>query len=274
MKLNTLSIAAAIVVIALLSFSAFAQDPTPQPEVKPAEPQANTTQPEAKPTDPQPTVIGNPAVKAVPPDPSKVEAARKRADSATRVVIQIMNKSDKSIPHDLMQKADAVVVFPGVLKGAFLVGGQGGKGIVVRRTKDGWSAPAFLKMAGGSFGPQIGGSKIDYIMLIMNDKGLKGLLQDKFEMGGEASVSAGPIGRNAAASTNATFDAEILTYSMSKGAFIGASLKGAVITQDDELNRGIYGKSAKEMLLKDIVLADQAPEDLQGFPKIVGRFSK
>jgi len=108
----------------------------------------------------------------------------------------------------------------------------------------------------------------------MNEKGLKGLFEDKFEMGGEASVSAGPIGRNAAASTNATFDAEILTYSMSKGAFIGASLKGAVITQDDDLNRGIYGKTAKELLLRDGVVADQAPEDLQGFPKIVGRFSK
>jgi len=259
MKYIKLSSFAAVILAACFSANAFSQDTTTPPQDPKLTPQTVTVGPDTKPYE---------------PDAKKVDEGRKRADSATRVVIQIMNNRDRSIPHDLMQKADAVVVFPGVLKGAFLVGGQGGKGIVVRRTKDGWSAPAFLKMAGGSFGPQIGGSKIDYIMLIMNEKGLKGLFEDKFEMGGEASVSAGPIGRNAAASTNATFDAEILTYSMSKGAFIGASLKGAVITQDDDLNRGIYGKTAKELLLRDGVVADQAPEDLQGFPKIVGRFSK
>jgi lipid-binding SYLF domain-containing protein len=211
---------------------------------------------------------------AATPEPKKVDEGRKRADSASKVIIQIMSDGDKSIPRELLQKASAVVVFPGVLKGAFVVGGQGGKGVVVRRTKDGWSAPAFLKMAGGSFGAQIGGSKIDYIMVIMNDGGLKGLLQDKFELGAEAGVSAGPVGRNAAASTNATFDAQILTYSRSKGAFIGVSLKGAVISQDDELNRGIYGKSAKELLLDNPTSFNDAPEDLQGFPKIVERFSK
>lgn len=208
------------------------------------------------------------------PDAKKLNEARKRADSASRVIIQIMSDRDKSIPRDLLRKASAVVVFPGVLKGAFVVGGQGGKGLVVRRTKDGWSAPAFLKMAGGSFGAQIGGSKIDYIMVIMNDGGLKGLLEDKFEMGAEASVSAGPVGRNAAASTNATLDAQILTYSRSKGAFVGVSLKGAVITQDDDLNRGIYGKTAKELLIGSVTPASQAPDDLQGFPKIIERFSK
>jgi lipid-binding SYLF domain-containing protein len=138
------------------------------------------------------------------PDAKKLEEARKRADSRLAGCDPNNERGDRSIPRDLMRKASAVVVFPGVLKGAFVVGGQGGKGIVVRRTKDGWSAPAFLKMAGGSFGLQAGGSKIDYVMLVMNDGGLKGLLEDKFEMGGEASVSAGPVGRNAAASTNAT----------------------------------------------------------------------
>lgn len=208
------------------------------------------------------------------PDAKKLEEARKRADSASKVIIQIMSDRDKSIPRELLRKASAVVVFPGVLKGAFVVGGQGGKGIVVRRTKDGWSAPAFLKMAGGSFGAQIGGAKIDYIMLIMNDGGLKGLLEDKFEMGGEASVAAGPVGRNAAASTNATLDAEILTYSRSKGAFIGVSLKGVVITQDENLNKGIYGKSARALLIDTVTPVSEAPEDLQGFPKIVERFAK
>jgi lipid-binding SYLF domain-containing protein len=208
------------------------------------------------------------------PDAKKLDEARKRADSASKVIIQIMGDRDKSIPQDLLRKASAVVVFPGMLKGAFIVGGQGGKGLVVRRTKNGWSAPAFLKLGGGSFGAQIGGQKIDYIMLIMNDGGLKGLFEDKFEMGGEASVAAGPVGRNAAASTNATLDAQILTYSRSKGAFAGVSLKGAVITQDDDLNRGLYGKSAKELLLQNVTPMSDAPEDLQGFPKIVERFAK
>lgn len=207
------------------------------------------------------------------PDSRKLDEARKRADSASSVIIQIMSNGDRSIPRELLQKASAVVVFPGVLKGAFVVGGQGGHGLVVRRTRDGWSAPAFLKMAGGSFGPQIGGSKIDYIMVIMNDSGLEGLFNDKFEIGGEASISAGPVGRNAAASTNISL-AQILTYSRSKGAFIGASLKGAVITQDDELNRGLYGKTAKELLIDNVTPMSDAPEDLQGFPKIVERFSK
>ena len=207
------------------------------------------------------------------PDSRKLGEARKRADSASSVIIQIMSNRDKSIPRELLQKASAVVVFPGVLKGAFVIGGQGGHGLVVRRTRDGWSAPAFLKMAGGSFGPQIGGSRIDYIMVIMNDKGLEGLFRDKFEVGGEASVSAGPVGRNAAASTNISL-AQILTYSRSKGAFIGVSLKGAVISQDDELNRGIYGKTAKELLIDKVTPMSDAPEDLQGFPKIVERFSK
>jgi lipid-binding SYLF domain-containing protein len=208
------------------------------------------------------------------PDPKKLDEARKRADSASKVMIQIMGDRDKSIPQDLLRKASAVVVFPGMLKGAFIVGGQGGKGLVVRRTKNGWSAPAFLKLGGGSFGAQIGGQKIDYIMLIMNDGGLKGLFEDKFEIGAEASVAAGPVGRNAAASTNTTLDAQILTYSRSKGAFAGVSLKGAVITQDDELNRGLYGKSAKELLIENVTPSTDAPEDLQGFPKIVERFSK
>ena len=121
--------------------------------------------------------------------------AVKRVNDASEVMTEIMRIKDKSIPRDLLDKAKAVVVFPGALKGAFIIGGQGGKGIAVRRIGRGWSAPAFLNMAGGSVGLQIGGSKTDYVMLIMNDKGMKGLLEDKFELGGEGSVAAGPVGR-------------------------------------------------------------------------------
>src|SRR6476620_2864229 len=134
-----------------------------------------------------------------------------RVNKASEVMDEVMKIADKSIPRDLLAKADAIVVFPGAVKGAFIVGAQGGKGVAVSRSGNGWSAPAFLNMAGGSVGLQIGGQKTDYVLLIMNDKGLKGLLEDKFELGGEGSVAAGPVGRTAAASTNATMDAEILT---------------------------------------------------------------
>ena len=129
-------------------------------------------------------------------------------------------------------------------------------------------------MAGGSVGLQIGGQKTDYVLLIMNDKGLKGLLEDKFELGGEGSVAAGPIGRTAAASTNATMDAEILTYSHTKGIFGGISLKGIVISQDQDMNNAIYQKSAKEILGNPPVPASSAPQTLQKFPDTVANYSR
>src|SRR5258708_6094131 len=118
-----------------------------------------------------------------------------RVDKASNVITEIMATPDKSIPTDLLTRAKAVVVFPGALKLGFVVGGQGGRGVVITRLKNGWSAPAFLNMGGGSFGLQIGGQKTDYVLVVMNDKGLKNLLADKFEIGGEGSVAAGPVGR-------------------------------------------------------------------------------
>jgi hypothetical protein len=140
-----------------------------------------------------------------------------------------MGAPDQGIPQDLLNRAEAIMVFPGVKKAAFIVGGSGGQGVVSRRTSGGWSEPAFLNLGGGSIGAQIGASSTDYVLLIMNQEGLKGILEDKFEMGGEASVAAGPVGRTAAATTNATLDAGILSYSRTKGAFAGVALKGAVI---------------------------------------------
>ncbi len=119
----------------------------------------------------------------------------------------------------MLDKAEAIAVFPGVVKAAFIVGGTGGQGVISRRVAGGWSAPAFFNLGGGSFGVQIGAEKTDYVMLIMNDDGLKGLLEDKFEIGGEASIAAGPVGRTASASSNVTLDAGILSYSRSKGVF-------------------------------------------------------
>lgn len=196
-----------------------------------------------------------------------------RVNDASKTMTEIMASPDKSIPRDLLDKAKAVVVFPGTIKGAFIIGGQGGKGVAVRRIGRNWSAPAFFNMAGGSIGLQIGGSKTDYIMLIMNDKGLKGLLEDKFELGGEGSVAAGPVGRTAAASTNATLDAEILTYSRSKGLFAGVSLKGVVINSDGDLNRSVYQKTTKEILGDPPLPATSAPASLRRFGTTVAAYA-
>lgn len=195
-----------------------------------------------------------------------------RVDKASDVMVEVMKITEKSIPRDLLQKAKAVVVFPGALKGAFIVGAQGGSGVAISRVGRGWSAPAFLNMAGGSLGLQVGGAKTDYVILVMNDKGLKNLIADKFEIGGEGSVAAGPVGRTAAASTNATMDAEILTYSRSKGLFAGISLKGVVISQDETMNQAVYQKSAKEIIGSTPIPAEDAPSPLQKFGKVVGSY--
>src|SRR3954447_20829417 len=186
-----------------------------------------------------------------------------RVDKASEVVSEIMKAEDKSIPRDLLNRAKAIVVFPGTVKAAFIIGGQGGHGVAVRRVGSGWSAPAFLKIGGGSIGPQIGGSSTDSVLVIMDDSGLQNLLKDKFEMGAEGSVAAGPIGRTAAASTNATLDTGILTYSRSKGLFAGVSLKGSVITQDEDMNRAVYGKSARQIIGEPPVTSANAPATLR-----------
>ena len=203
-----------------------------------------------------------------------LQDAVKRVNSASEVMDEIMKISEKSIPRDLLEKAKAVVVFPGSIKGAFIVGGQGGKGVAIRRWGKGWSAPAFLNMGGGSVGLQIGGSKTDYVMLIMNDKGMRKLLADNFEIGGEASVAAGPVGRTTAASTNITMDAEILTWSRSKGVFAGISLKGVTINSDSDLNKTIYQKTTKQILGDPPVPATEAPASLQKFGETVAGYAR
>src|SRR4051794_7185924 len=149
----------------------------------------------------------------------QLKDASKKADSAARVFEQIMGAPDRSIPKDLLDRAEAVAVFPGMLKAGLVVGGRGGSGIISRRVTGGWSAPAFFKMGGASVGLQIGAAKTDLVLLFMNESALRGLLEDKLEVGGEASAAAGPVGRAAAASTNLTLDAGILSYSHSKGIF-------------------------------------------------------
>jgi lipid-binding SYLF domain-containing protein len=204
---------------------------------------------------------------------SRTKDAARHAGDAAETFTEIMNVKDKAIPQELLDTAEAIAVFPGVIKAAFVFGGRGGQGVISRRVKGGWSAPAFFNLGGGSFGPQIGAQKTDYVLLIMNESGLNGLLKDKFELGGEASIAAGPVGREAAASTNPRLDAGILSYSRSKGAFIGAALKGAVITPDNDLNEAVYGKKADEILKEPPMAIGQMPASVRIFPRTLVRYS-
>ena len=145
--------------------------------------------------------------------------------------------------------------------------------MISRRTKNGWSAPAFFNLSGGSFGAQIGATKTDYVLLVMNEAGVDGLLKDKFELGGEVGVAAGPVGREAAASTNLRLAAGILSYSRSKGAFIGAALKGAVISPDNDLNEAVYDMKAGEVLTNGSMTLTQMPAGVRIFPRTLARYS-
>ena len=204
---------------------------------------------------------------------SRLQDATRHAQEASEVFTQIMNVRDQAIPKELLDKAEAIAVFPDVIKAAFIFGGKGGQGLISKRTPKGWSAPAFFNISGGSFGAQIGASKTDYVLLIMNQQGLKGLLEDKFELGGEVGIAAGPVGREAAASTNTTLDAGILSYSRSKGAFIGAALKGAVISPDNHLNEAVYNVKAREVLTGKSMTLTQMPAGVRIFPRTLARYS-
>jgi lipid-binding SYLF domain-containing protein len=210
----------------------------------------------------------------VPAQNKRLNDARRHSNDAVKVFNEIMMKPDNAIPKALLDKAEAVAIFPGVVKAAFIVGGRGGQGVISRRTRGGWSEPAFYNLGGGSIGAQIGASKTDYIFLIMNDEGLKGLMEDKFEMGGEAGVAAGPYGREASAATNPTLDAGILSYSRSKGAYIGAAVKGAVISPDNDLNQAVYGKKASELIGGTAMMPmNKMPAAVRIVPQTLARYS-
>lgn len=203
----------------------------------------------------------------------EVNEASRRAERAARVLNTIMEKPDSAIPNDLLSRAEAVAVFPGVFKAAFGIGGTGGKGLITRKQPNGtWSAPAFFKMGGGSFGPQIGARSTDFILLFMNEDGVDGLLRDRFEIGTEASVAAGPVGRTGTAGTTIRLEAGILSYSRSRGLFAGLSLTGAVITPDNDLNRALYGATASDVLTGVKRLGDSdIPVRVRTFPRTVAR---
>jgi SH3 domain-containing YSC84-like protein 1 len=209
-----------------------------------------------------------------PAQKKRLKDAERHASAAARVFDQIMAVRERGIPRELLDRAEAIAVFPGVVKAAFIIGGSGGQGVISRRIRGGWSAPAFFNLGGGSLGLQIGAQKTDYVLLIMNEEGLKGLMEDKFEMGGEVSVAAGPVGRTASATTNATLDAGILSYSRSKGAFVGAALKGGVINPDNNLNEAVYeGKKASEVL-QTVRDTAEMPAGVSIFPVTLSRYSR
>ena len=202
----------------------------------------------------------------------EIRDAAKTADKATKALNEVMAIPADAIPEALIKRAHAVAVFPDVIKAAFLVGGSGGKGLITRRLGNSWSAPAMFNMGGGSFGAQIGASSTDYVMLFMTEDSLQSLLQDKFEIGGEASVAAGPVGRTAKASTDAQLKAAILSYSRSKGLFAGVSLSGAVISPDNDANRALYSLTAKEILTgANKVPIASIPAATKGFQEAVTR---
>ncbi|HEX8922929.1 MAG TPA: lipid-binding SYLF domain-containing protein [Pyrinomonadaceae bacterium] len=205
----------------------------------------------------------------------KINEATQRSQKAARVFTEIMAAPDKAIPKDLLDKAEAVAVFPNVIKAGFIVGGRGGSGVISRRVRGGWSAPAFFKLGGGSIGLQIGASSTDFVLLFMNEEALKGLLEDKLEIGGEGSVAAGPIGRAASASTNVTLDAGILSYSRSKGLFAGLELKGVVIDPDNDDNEAVYnGLKARDILTGSNKLSlTRMPAGVRIFPRTLSRYS-
>ena len=165
----------------------------------------------------------------------------KRTDRAAQVFKEIMNTPDQGIPQDLLESAKCIAIIPGEVKFAFIFGGSYGRGLATCRTGHGWSAPMFVAIDSGSVGYQIGGSSTDLVMLFMNDHALQSLLSDKFKLGADASVAAGPVGRNAAAGTDLKLKAEILSYSRSKGVFAGVSLDGAVMQADKSGDKAMYG---------------------------------
>jgi SH3 domain-containing YSC84-like protein 1 len=195
-----------------------------------------------------------------------------QSNKAATVFGQIMETPDKGIPKDLLEKAECVAVFPSVLKGGFIVGGRGGRGVASCRTITGWSAPAYFTLGGASIGLQIGAQSTDFVMLFMNKDGMKSLLSDEFTLGGDASVAAGPVGRQAGASTDLKLNAQILSYSRSKGLFAGLELKGVVIKPDKDDMRDVYGEgiSAKEVLKDNTI---KAPVSVRGFPTTLARYS-
>jgi len=190
-----------------------------------------------------------------------------RLQSSVDVLHSIMATPDKGIPEEVLSNAKCIVVVPNLIKGGFIFGGKHGRGVATCRTSVGWSAPAFVSVGGGSWGLQIGVEGVDLVMLVMNDQGFQHLLSSKFELTGEGSVAAGPVGRHASAGTDWKMNTEMLTYSRSKGVFAGLTLEGAVVEQDNDSTHAIYGR---HMMFRNILSGKvTTPRSADAFLKAV-----
>ena len=190
-----------------------------------------------------------------------------RLQKSVDVLHSIMSTPDKGIPEEVLSGAKCILVVPDLIKGGFIFGGKHGRGVASCRTAEGWSAPAFVSVGGGSWGLQIGVEGVDLVMLVMNEQGFQHLLSSKFELTGEGSVAAGPVGRHASAGTDWKMNTEVLTYSRSKGVFAGLTLEGAVVEQDNDSTRAIYGK---HMMFRNILSGKATtPRSADAFLKAV-----
>ncbi|HTM14750.1 MAG TPA: lipid-binding SYLF domain-containing protein [Bryobacteraceae bacterium] len=209
----------------------------------------------------------------LPATVSAASDAPKRLRSAAEAFKEVMGIPDKAIPQELLEKAECIVIIPDLKKGAFIVGGKYGKGFVSCRKKNGvgWSAPGSIRIEGGSVGFQIGASEMDVFMLVMNDRGMDRLLGDKFTLGADATVAAGPVGRVAQAETDARMTAEILAWSRARGLFAGIALNGATMREDDDWNEELYGKPLKNREIVDGSIA--APKSAAPLMQELDRYS-
>jgi lipid-binding SYLF domain-containing protein len=198
---------------------------------------------------------------------SALEDSTDRMDRSVKVMQATMEAPDKGIPEEVMNGAKCIVVVPDLIKGGFVFGGKHGRGVATCRTANGWSAPAFVSVGGGSWGLQIGVEDVDLVMLVMNDQGMQHLLSSKLELTGEGSVAAGPVGRHASAGTDWKLNTQVLTYSRVKGAFAGLTLEGAVVQPDDDSTRAIYGKNRQFRAILSGKVA--TPKSAEAFLKAV-----
>jgi SH3 domain-containing YSC84-like protein 1 len=200
------------------------------------------------------------------------QKADSRLDAAKNVIDQIMSVPDKAIPDSIARHAVCVGVVPGMVKGAFIFGADYGQGVVTCRTANGWSAPVFVRMAGGSFGLQVGGQGTDLVLVAVNDKGMQALLKDKFKIGAGASAAAGPVGRDAQASTDVMMHAELLTWSRSRGVFAGIDLNGTSVTQNKDDTAAVNGSghSTDQILRGEVPPPDAARGFLDSIQQYFG----
>ena len=199
-----------------------------------------------------------------------------RLKASYDVLQDVLGMPDKGIPVNLLNKAECVIVVPGMKKAAFVFGASYGRGVMVCRSgenfRGSWGPPAFFALEGGSFGLQIGGESTDFVILVMNEKGARSIMSSKVKLGGDASVAAGPVGRTTAAETDVVMNAEMLSWSRNKGVFAGLSLEGSTIRSDDEANKNFYGKelNAKQILVQEAV---KAPAEASALDRLLARSS-